>query len=239
MGMADEDPLEQAFALELGPNASDRGLWSPHHHPDEVATETARAGAAVAADLARSRQLHGGWRWSAEQKRLRAQVKAQQQVGRELGQLEHSGARVLHARRAPYTAQPLDHIVIARNGIFVVVDLLSTSRQPVTWTSDHHLQAAGWGLDRFEQGVKDSNDAVVDATHDLLGTGWSIASTALIAVSGVWPSAALANTADLLGVGTAAAVRAAIAGPGMPVRFDATDVAVIANAVARACPNAV
>ena len=108
------------------------------------------AGAAVADQLARSRQLYPGRRWSPEQKRLRTQLRGQRRAGRSFDQLRHVGAVVLHARRLPHSAQPVDHLIVTAGAAFAVLDVAGTRREPITWTSDGHLAQAGIDTDTLE-----------------------------------------------------------------------------------------
>lgn len=236
-----DDDLERLFRLEYSPDApapAALDTWStPRHSPADVATETAPAGATAAAQLARSRELHGGWRWTPEQKSLRALVKAQQRVGFQLDQLTHIGARVLHARRAPSSAQPVDHIVVGARGVFIIVDVLSTPIQPVAWHAAGHLSAAGISMRLFEESMVQLARDGIGATEHRLGERWRIPVELVLIVVDA-PTCAPGTTQAGATVGQPAAVKQVVTGPFTPALFDATDIAVIADAVARVFPSA-
>ena len=240
-----DDELEQWFRLESmadapavsAPPAAVTTWSSPRHAPDDVAVDSAPAGAALAGELARSRALHGGWRWSPEQKRLKARLHAQRAIGAELQQLEHSGARVLHARRGPDSAQPLDHVVVNARGVFVVMDLLATAEGPISWHAAGHLAMSGASLRLLEESLVAAAQDGVGAAEQILGEQWRVPVEAIFCIAGPW-SGPPATTLAHVGVESMATVRGAIGNPLTPSLFNAADTAIITNAVARSFPNA-
>ena len=238
-----DDDLERMFRLEYSPAEiapAPVDTWSsPRHSPAEVATDSAPAGAAVAAQLARSRELRGGWRWTSEQKQLKATLRMQRQMGADLDQLTHIGARVLHARRAPDSAQPVDHIVVDARGVFVVADVLSTPDHPVSWHPSGHLATDGISMRLYEESLVGLARDGIGAAERLLGERWRVPVEPVIVVSGGTGGTVAPGTARSgATVCSAAALKHVVHAPLTPALFDPTDVAVIADAVARIFPDA-
>jgi hypothetical protein len=213
------------------------GPASPRHHPDEVAGESAPAGAAVADQLARSRQLYPGRRWSPEQKRLRTQLRAQQRAGRSFDQLRHVGAVVLHARRLPRSAQPVDHLIVTAGATFAVLDLAGTGREPITWTCDGHLAQVGMDTDTLEASVLAGVAVIASVTAEILGAGWRTWVVPVISVGGPWPHRPVCTSSGVA-VGAPDGLRRWMV-EGFTPALDALDVAMMANAASRACPSAI
>ncbi|HEU5268217.1 MAG TPA: hypothetical protein VFU35_16020 [Jatrophihabitans sp.] len=212
------------------------GPSSPRHHPDEVASDSAPAGAATADQLARSRQLYPCRRWSPEQKRLRTQLRGQQRAGRSFDQLRHVGAVVLHARRLPHSAQPVDHLIVTAGATFAVHDLAATRREPIAWTYDGHLVQAGVDTETLEASLADGVAVMASVTAEILGPGWRTWVVPIIAVTGAWPHPPTCASTGIV-VGTPDALCRWMIQAFTPT-LDALDIATMANAASRACPNA-
>jgi hypothetical protein len=213
------------------------GPSSPRHRPDEVASDSAAAGAAVADQLARSRELYPCRRWSPEQKRLRTRMRSQRHAGRSFDQLRHVGAVVLHARRLPHSAQPVDHLIVTAGAIFAVHDVTATIREQTTWTYDGHLAQAGVDTEALEASLVAGVAVMASVTAEILGPGWRTWVVPIIAVTGPWPHPSTCTSTGIV-VGTPDALRRWMVRAFMPT-LDAFDIATMANAASRACPSAV
>jgi hypothetical protein len=91
---------------------------------------------------------------------------------------------VLHTRRFPTTAQPLEHLVVTAGATFVVLHKAAIHRGPVSWTNDGYLSQAGVGTEPLEHALAIGAHAVGATTAELLGPGWITCVVPVIAVAG-------------------------------------------------------
>jgi hypothetical protein len=200
-----------------------------------VSSDSAAAGAAIADQLARSRQLYPNRRWSPEQKRLRSQVRAQQRAGRSAQPCRRRGAA-----RAPVaaqrSAQPVDHLIVTAGATFAILDLPETRHEPVTWASDGHLTQAGVDFEAHEAALVVGVAVIAAETAEILGPGWRTWVVPVMAVTGQWPHPPTLTSTGII-IGSPDALRRWMIHAFIPT-LDALDIAMMANAAGRACPSA-
>ena len=143
---------------------------------------------------------------------------------------------VLHARRLPRSAQPVDHLIVTAGAIFAVLDLAGTRPEPISWTGDGHLAQASVDFEALEVALVAGVAVIAAATADILGPGWRTWVVPVLAVTGPWPQPS-ALTEPGIFTGTPDALRRWMI-QGLTATLDALDIATMANAAARACPSA-
>ena len=161
---------------------------------------------------------------------------AQQRAGRSFDQLRHAGAAVLHARRLPRSAQPVDHLIVTAGATFAVHDLAGSRREPITWTCDGHLTQAGVDTEALEAALVAGVAVIAAATADILGAGWRTWVVPVLAMAGPWSQAPMLTATGVM-AGTPDGLRRWMIQAFIPT-LDALDVATMANGVSRSCPRA-
>ncbi len=208
-----------------------RRMATPRHGPDVVPGEENRAGQSTLARLARSRALYPG-RMTPEQRDLRDQARAERRSGKVLDRLVRVGVRTLHDRRLPHSAGQLDHLVVAGSGIYIVNAVAVGSRRPLQWIGGT-LCVAGQtlaGLADFS--IAAAGEVATTVAGDL-DPGWTIAAFPVVTIVGEKFGLFVDDGVEIVGVHRLAdriMYRQSL--------LDPLELALLGDALARACPPA-
>lgn len=206
-------------------------MRSPTHRPDTFPAEEHTPGQSTAATLHRSRQLYPG-RLSPEQRELRDQVRAERRVAKVLERLTRVGARLLHDRRLPHSAAQLDHLVVSGSGVYLVSTVPAGRRRPLRWVNggpavgDRPLFLTA----EFTYRAAAQAAQVIAAE---LGQGWQVVVYPLVVVVDAELAPCVigeTEAGDLAQLPSRISYR--------PSVLDPAEVALLADATARACPPA-
>jgi hypothetical protein len=192
---------------------------TPRHEPDVVPGEENAAGQSTAARFARSRDL-------------RDQFRAERRSGKTLDRLARVGVRTLHDRRLPHSAGQLDHLVIAGSGIYLVNTVAVSSRRPLQWIGGKPC-VNGQTLTGLADFSLAAADEVATTVAGELRPGWTVAVFPIITVVGDKFGLHVDDGVEIVGVARLAE-RIMYRQP----LLDPLEVALLADASARACPPA-
>ncbi len=207
------------------------GMATPRHQPDVVPGNENTAGQSTLAAFHRSRTLYPG-RTSPEQRDLRDQARAERRSGKVLDRLVRVGVRTLHDRRLPHSAGQLDHLVVAGSGLYLVNTVAVTSRKPLQWLGGKPCVAGQTltGLADFTVAAADEIATTVARDFD---PGWTIAVFPVITIVGEKFGLHVDDGVEQVGVG-----RLAERIMYRQWLLDPVEMALLADAAARACPPA-
>jgi len=212
--------------------ASRHGMATPRHQPDVIPGEENTAGQSALAAFRRSRTLYPG-RISPEQRALRDQARAEQSSGKVLDRLARVGVRTLHDRRLPHSAGQLDHLVITGSGIYLVSAVAVTSKKPFQWLGGKPC-VGGQTLTGLADYTIAAADEIATTVAGDLDPGWTIAVFPMITIVGEKGFGLHVDD----GVELAGVRRLAERIMYRHWLLDPVEIALLGDAVARACPPA-
>lgn len=222
--MSDETRSDAATSAQFD-------MRSPTHHPHLFPANEHTAGQSTAEALQRSRQLYPG-RLSPEQRELRDQVRAEQRVAKLLQRLTRVGARVLHDRRLPHSAAQLDHLVISASGVYLLSAVAAGRHRPLR-VLNGDLAVGDRPLFLTTEFTYRAATQAADAIAAELGPGWNVVVYPQVVVVGAeLPPCLISDTevGDLEQLPSRLTYRHGV--------LDPVEVALLAEAAARACPPA-
>jgi hypothetical protein len=221
-----------AESAEERPSGAPRlGMSTPRHQPDVVPGPENAPGQSTISQLQRSRLLYPG-RMSREERLLRDQARAERRCAKVLDPLVRVGIRTLHDRRLPHSAGQLDHVVIAGSGIYLVNTVAVTSRRRLQWIGGK-VCIDGQTLTGLADFTVAAADDIAQTVSRDFDPGWTIAVFSLISIVGERFGMHADDGVEIVGVRH------------LPARItyrlsslDPTEMALLADAAARACPPA-
>ncbi|HEY7048423.1 MAG TPA: nuclease-related domain-containing protein [Jatrophihabitantaceae bacterium] len=211
---------------------SRHGMSTPRHRPDLIPGDENAAGQSTLAAFRRSRTLYPG-RISPEQRALRDQARAEQSSGKVLDRLVRVGVRTLHDRRLPHSAGQLDHLVIAGSGIYLVNAVAVTGKRPFEWLGGKPC-VGGQTLTGLADYTIAAADEIATTVAGDLDPGWTIAVFPVLTIVGEKGFGLHVDD----GVELAGVHRLAERIMYRHWLLDPVEIALLGDAVARACPPA-